>query len=234
MHYYLHYSFALCLHAMETATAQPPHKPPQPMIIIIICTGFILFYLLVLCQIGIAFLTLKGCQNDRHNDADEDAAPAKGGNFNAGISSVTLFDVVDRIGYDHEAQYHDRNDLKHICPPFSNAEIGEAVRFLTQGFGVEEPTKQEDFQNTAAYNTDVINEGIDNIQNIESGAGLNSVLITIAGLKPKVVAFLRGNSNLSEIPAITASIMEISEVKPARTARRRNRIRQGRFIAEGC
>ena len=89
MHYYLHYSLLYVSLQWKRPLRSLP-KPPQPMIIIIIALVFILFYLLVLCQIGIAFLTLKGCQNDRHNDADEDAAPAKGGNFNAGISSVTL------------------------------------------------------------------------------------------------------------------------------------------------
>ena len=165
----------MCLSAIEIATAQPPQRPPQPIIIMIIALTGILFSLLYFFNFFgnfiVAFFTFDKCQDNGCYEAESDNAPTVNADVAHGIAAVTVDDGIFDVKDDHDAETENGNDFKSVDPPFANAEIGKFVCFLTEFFRAEEPADQYDFEETGGGNTDVIDEVVNDIEDVETGTG---------------------------------------------------------------
>jgi hypothetical protein len=144
----------------------------------------------MLGQIGIAFLALHRSENDRYDDAKQDTAPAKDSDVNAGIAAVSVSDVTDGIGNNHEAKHHNSYDFQGINPPLPNAEIGKLVCFLPDCLQIEEPADQDTSINPAPA-TPMLLMKASTISNMFSPAPvINRTLIRKAGIMTIVVALI--------------------------------------------
>ncbi len=161
--------------AIAIATAQPPQRPPQPIIIMIIALTGILFQPPLLLQLLrnfiVAFFTFDKCQDNGSNEAEGDNTPAVNADVAHGIAAVTVDDGILDVKDDHDAETENGDDFKSIEPPFANAKIGKFVSFFTQFFSVEEPAEQYDFEETGGGNTDVVDEIVNDIEDVETGTG---------------------------------------------------------------
>ena len=73
-----------------------------------------------------------------------------------------------QVGNGGVTKYDDGDDLQAPCPPLANAEVGEFVSSSSDLFRLEEPADQDNFDNAAGYDADVVCNVVCQIQEVQT------------------------------------------------------------------
>ena len=77
-------------------------------------------------------------------------------------------EIGDQIGDRGISQYDDGDDLQTPQPPSADAEVGVFICSLTQFLRAEEPSDQDDFDDAAGNDADVVGYVICQIQEVQA------------------------------------------------------------------